>query len=303
MLVTGGAGFIGSHLSERLLAAGRRVRILDNLSTGKRSNLPSDERLEFIEGDVRDPSQVDRAVAGAQAIYHLAAVASVQASVDDPIGTHGSNFIGTLNLLEAARDHAVSRFLYASSAAVYGDTAQLPVGEDTRLSPLSPYASDKFAGENYLFFYARKYGLAATAFRFFNIYGPRQDPSSPYSGVISIFVQKVLAGDPVTIYGDGEQTRDFVYVADLAEVLFLALENGRTHGAVLNVGRGTECSLLEILEALERLSGKRLVRRFEQARVGDIKRSCASIGRLVDLLGYRPATELDAGLARLFNQP
>lgn len=302
ILVTGGAGFIGSHLTERLLAAEHRVRVLDNLSTGKRANLPSHKRLEFIEGDIRDEVQAQAAVNGVDAIVHLAAVASVQASVDDPNGTHASNFLGTLHLLEAARKYGVQRFLYASSAAVYGDTAELPVREDVTLNPLTPYAADKLAGEHYLGFYARKHGLKATAFRFFNIYGPRQDPSSPYSGVISIFVDRARSGKPVSIFGDGSQTRDFVYVADLVEILSRALTEERTVGAVMNVGRGAECSLLEMLRELEQLLGCSIERRLEPARVGDIKNSRADIGRLQKLLDYRPATPIRAGLARLLEQ-
>jgi UDP-glucose 4-epimerase len=299
ILVTGGAGFIGSHLVERLLAAGHRVRVLDNLSTGKQANLPSHGDLEFVAGDVRDSAQIDPAVAGTEAIFHLAAVASVQASVDDPISTHGANFIGTLNLLEAARRHGVARFLYASSAAVYGDTAQLPVAESSVLRPLSPYAADKLAGEHYLFFYARKHGLAATAFRFFNVYGPRQDPSSPYSGVISIFVESAKMGRPVTIFGDGEQSRDFVYVSDLVEVLYRSLENSATHGEVLNVGRGVECTLRQVLQELEQLYGRPVERRHESPRVGDIRRSCANVERLMRTLTYKPETPIGVGLKRL----
>lgn len=299
ILVTGGAGFIGSHLVERLLAAGHRVRVLDNLSSGKRGNLPVDGGVELLVGDVREAADIARAMDRIEAVFHLAAVASVQASVDDPLNTHASNFIGTLNLLEEARRRGVERFVYASSAAVYGDTSELPVSEDSAVHPLSPYAADKLAGEHYLFFYARKYGLAATAFRFFNIYGPRQDPSSPYSGVISIFVERARAGGAVTIFGDGEQTRDFVYVADLAEILYRSLDCRGTHGQVLNVGRGVECSLLRMLAELERLCGHAIERRHEPARVGDIRKSCADIGRLAALLRYRPPTPIGAGLERL----
>jgi UDP-glucose 4-epimerase len=210
VLITGGAGFIGSHLVEQLLAAGNSVRVLDNLSTGKRSNLPTHSQLEFIQGDIRDRSLVLDSVRGVQAIVHLAAVASVQASVDDPTGTHETNFDGTLHLLEAARKEQIRRFLYASSAAVYGDNTRLPLVEDEILNPLSPYAADKLAGEYYLRFYHAKFGIETTAFRFFNIFGPRQDPSSPYSGVISIFVERVSQDEPVTLFGDGRQTRDFV---------------------------------------------------------------------------------------------
>lgn len=299
ILVTGGAGFIGSHLVERLLAAGHQVRVLDDLSTGKQSNLPAHDGLEFLLGDISKADEVAPAIRGTEAVFHLAAVASVQASVDDPVATHNANMVGTLNLLEAARRNGVRRFLYASSAAVYGDTSTLPISEDTPTQPLSPYAADKLASEHYLFFYARKYGLKATAFRFFNIFGPRQDPSSPYSGVISIFVERVRAGRPVTVFGDGHQTRDFVYVGDLVEILWRSLDRMETAGQVINVGRGIECSLLELLEALERLSGRRIERKHEPPRMGDIRRSCAGVERLAQLLGYEPSTSIKDGLARL----
>lgn len=299
VLITGGAGFIGSHLAERLLAHGHRVRVLDNLSTGKRTNLPVHDALEFMEGDVRDREPVEKAVRECDAIVHLAAVASVQASIDDPQGTHASNFLGTLNLLEASHRAGVRRFLYASSAAVYGDAPDLPVSEEARLNPLSPYAADKLAGEHYLFFYARRYDIAATAFRFFNIYGPRQDPHSPYSGVISVFVNRACAGQPITLFGDGEQTRDFVYVADLAEILNDALEGPTPSASVVNVGRGVECSLMQLLRELERIFGRSIERRHAPVRVGDIRRSCANVDRLRQWRGGVPVTALGTGLARL----
>lgn len=301
ILVTGGAGFIGSHLTDRLLAVGHDVRVLDNLSSGTRANLPAHARLNFIHGDIRDVGQVEQAVRGMDAIFHLAAVASVQASVDDPVATHGANFVGTLNLLEAARRQRVARFIYASSAAVYGDLADLPVREDSFPRPLSPYAADKLAGEYYLAFYARAYGTHATAFRFFNIYGPRQDPSSPYSGVISIFVERARAGQPVTIFGDGKQTRDFVYVADLIEILLRTLADERAVGQSMNVGRGVQCSLLEMLDELERLQGRPIPRRHEPARVGDIRHSCADVAQLRRILAYVPETPIGVGLSRLVN--
>jgi UDP-glucose 4-epimerase len=299
ILVTGGAGFIGSHLVGRLIAASHDVRVLDNLSSGKRTNLPADGGMDFIEGDIRDVDTVRSAMDGIEAVYHLAAVASVQASVDDPIGTHGSNFIGTLNLLEAARRRGARRFIYASSAAVYGDTDRLPVSEETLTRPLSPYAADKLTGEHYLSFYAQKHGLGTTAFRFFNIYGPRQDASSPYSGVISIFVERIRRGEAVTIFGDGRQTRDFVYVRDLIDALTASLTNEGMNGTVINVGRGVECSLLELLATLERLVGRRVPRRHEAQRVGDILRSCADMSRFNSMLRYVPDTTMDVGLAEL----
>jgi len=299
VLITGGAGFIGSHLAENLLAAGNGVWVLDNLSTGKRENLPAHSRLEFVQGDIRDRSLVADTARGMDAIVHLAAVASVQASMDDPIGTHETNFDGTLNLLEAARKEHIRRFVYASSAAVYGDNTRLPLVENEILDPLSPYAADKLAGEYYLRFYHAKFGIETTAFRFFNIFGPRQDPSSPYSGVISIFIERVSRGEPATVFGDGQQTRDFVYVGDLVKLLAQALLGTQTAGQVINVGRGKQCSLLELLEALEKLTGKPVGRTFAAARLGDIVHSRADISRLVRLLGKAPETDMVTGLGEI----
>lgn len=300
VLVTGGAGFIGSHLVDALLAVGTRVRVLDNLSTGKRANLPAEhERLEFVRGDIRESDVVQRAAAGVDAVVHLAAVASVQASVDDPRGTHETNLVGTLNVLEGARIHGVRRIVYASSAAIYGDEAALPVREDSRPNPLTPYAADKLSGEYYLGFYGRKFGIVGTAFRFFNIYGPRQDPSSPYSGVISIFVDRLRERRPVTLFGDGNQTRDFVYVGDLVDILVRSLTEAKFAGQTINVGRGVECSLLQLLSALERAVGATIERQHAPPRVGDIVRSCAAVDRLRAIAGMTPPTEIDRGLARL----
>ena len=233
------------------------------------------------------------------AVVHLAAVASVQASIDNPIRTHQVNFDGTLNLLEAARGARVGRFLYACSAAVYGDTASIPVSEQTPPNPLSPYAVDKLTGEYYLLHYYRKYRLAATSFRFFNIYGPRQDPSSPYSGVISIFVDRLQRNQPVTVYGDGSQTRDFVYVADLAELLARAAHGPEGVGGIFNVGTGKSHSLLQLLDHLEKLSGKKIGRHHEPARLGDIEHSCADVSRLKQVLGGAPAMPFEHGLKKL----
>lgn len=303
VLITGGAGFIGSHLVERLLDSGAAVRILDNLTTGKRENLPAGiNRYEFVHGDIRDETTVSDSVRGMDAVVHLAAVASVQASVDQPMETHRTNFDGTLNLLEASRRHGIKRLLYASSAAIYGDTTQLPVSEQTDPKPLSPYAVDKLSGEYYLRYYFNKFGLAGTSFRFFNIYGPRQDPSSPYSGVISIFVDRLRRGEPVTVFGDGTQTRDFVYVADLVALLAKALHDVHGAGEVFNVGTGTRHSLLQLLEHLESLSGEKVVRRHEPARIGDIQHSYADISRLKSVYGFAPATSFGLGLKHLFVQ-
>lgn len=299
VLITGGAGFIGSHMCELCLRQGHAVRVIDNLSTGKRENLPPHPRLEFIEGDVGDAATVQAAMIGIEAVVHLAAVASVQASIDDPIGTHRTNFDGTLNLLQAARVNNVKRFIYASSAAVYGDTERLPVGEDAPLNPLSPYAADKLAGEHYLKYYQRKHGLAGTAFRFFNIYGPRQDPSSPYSGVISIFVERLRHQQGVTLFGDGQQTRDFVYVGDLVGILYAALLRSELAGAVLNVGTGKQQSLLDLLSYLEAMSGRKIPRTHAPARIGDIVHSRADVARLRAAMGAVPQTPLAEGLKAL----
>ena len=302
VLVTGGAGFIGSHVVEGLLANGCSVTVLDNLSTGRQANLPQHEKLTFVQGDIRDNAVVDKLVEKCDVVIHLAAVASVPASIADPIGTHEVNLVGTLNLLECARRHGGRRFIYASSAAVYGNTVNLPVAEDAPLNPLSPYAADKLAGEHYLGFYVREFGLSAVAFRFFNIYGPRQNPDSPYSGVISIFADRVRRSDTVTIHGDGHQTRDFVYVKDLSGLLVdTALSTSALQGQSLNVGRGTECSLLELLDTLEKGSGIEVNRKFDRARAGDIRRSCADPTRLRAFAGRVPATGLDVGLAELMN--
>jgi UDP-glucose 4-epimerase len=232
-------------------------------------------------------------------VVHLAAVASVQASIDDPAATHQTNFDGTVILLESARLNGIKRFLYAGSAAVYGDTAELPVSEEATPKPLSPYAVDKLDGEIYLLDCFKKYGLAATSFRFFNVYGPRQDPSSPYSGVISIFVDRLLRKQPVTVFGDGKQTRDFVYVADLADLLTMALRDTRGAGGVFNVGTGKSHSLLELLGHLEKLSGYKIERHHEKPRSGDIQHSCADISRLKSVFGRVPSMPFEEGLKRL----
>ncbi len=299
VLVTGGAGFIGSHVSERLVALGNQVQVLDNLSTGKRENLPPSELLNFQEGDIRDQELVAECCDQADAVIHLAAVASVQASVDDPAGTHQSNFDGTLNLLEACRKSDVKRFLYACSAAIYGDTEVLPVKEETALNPLTPYAVDKLSGEYYLGYYSRQYGLNTSSFRFFNIYGPRQDPSSPYSGVISIMADRLLSGREMTIFGDGKQTRDFVYVGDLADLLVESLARTDMSGSIMNVGTGKQTSLLDLKSALESVSGKTLKVSFDDPRKGDIKFSCAAVTRLVTCFGKVPTTPIKEGLREL----
>ncbi|HEY1027111.1 MAG TPA: NAD-dependent epimerase/dehydratase family protein [Pseudomonas sp.] len=301
ILITGGAGFIGSHLADALLSAGQRVRVLDNLSMGKRSNLPLDNPdLQFIEGDVADSRQVAQAVAGCDAVVHLAAVASVQASVDDPVATHQSNFIGTLNVCEAMRLHGVRRVIYASSAAVYGNNGEgVAIIEETAKAPLTPYAADKLASEHYLDFYRRQHGLKPAVFRFFNIFGPRQDPSSPYSGVISIFTQRAQRGLPISVFGDGEQTRDFFYVGDLVALLVQALNAERVQSLPVNVGWNQAVSLNQLLAEIGALCGGLPEVSYLAARAGDIRHSRADIARLAAQYRLPLQTPLRDGLARL----
>lgn len=301
ILVTGGAGFIGSHLVDALLARGHGVRVLDNFSSGRHANLPSGHpALDVLTGDVADPAALEAAMAGCTAVVHLAAVASVQASVDDPVTTHRSNFLGTLNVCEAMRRHGVRRVLFASSAAVYGQNGEgQAIGEDTPKAPLTPYAADKLASEHYLDFYRRQHGLEPAIFRFFNIFGPRQDPSSPYSGVISIFVERARAGRPISVFGDGEQTRDFVYVADLVELLLQALAAPQLEPGAVNVGLGRATSLNQLLALLgERLGGLPPVE-YAAARPGDIRHSRADNTRLLQRYRLAAPTSMADGLARL----
>ncbi|MBA1203110.1 NAD-dependent epimerase/dehydratase family protein [Pseudomonas capeferrum] len=301
ILITGGAGFIGSHLCDALLEKGHAVRILDDLSTGKRSNLQLHHpRLELIEGDVADAALVTRAADGCAAVVHLAAVASVQASVEDPVKTHQSNFIGTLNICEAMRVNGIRRVLFASSAAIYGNNGEgQAINEDTPKSPLTPYAADKLASEHYLDFYRRQHGLEPVVFRFFNIFGPRQDPSSPYSGVISIFAERTTRGVPITVFGDGEQTRDFLYVGDLVRVMVQALALETVEEGAVNIGLNQATSLNQLLEALKQVVGSLPDITYGPARSGDIRHSRADNGRLLARFDVSGSTSMVDGLAKL----
>ncbi|WPO46885.1 NAD-dependent epimerase/dehydratase family protein [Pseudomonas sp. S1Bt23] len=304
ILITGGAGFIGSHLTDALLAKGYSVRILDDLSTGKTGNLPLDNpRVELIQGDVADAALVARAMSGCRAVAHLAAVASVQASVDDPVRTHQSNFIGTLNVCEAMRQAGVKRVLFASSAAVYGNNGEgESIDEDTPKAPLTPYASDKLASEYYFDFYRRQHGLEPAIFRFFNIFGPRQDPSSPYSGVISIFCERAQKGLPITVFGDGEQTRDFMYVEDLVDVLVQSLETPQLEVGAVNVGLNQATTLKQLLEVLGEVVGPLPPISYGPARSGDIRHSRANNQRLLQRFKLPEPTPMSVGLARLLGR-
>ncbi len=294
VLVTGGAGFIGSHSVEALLAYGCRVRVLDNFSSGDIGNLPAHDNLEVIEGDIRKPEDLRRAMAGVGRCLHLAAQVSVAHSVERPCDSAENNILGTLRVLEAARDHGVPRVVYASSAAVYGEPESLPLTETARISPLSPYGLEKWVNERYASLFQTLHGLSSLGLRYFNVYGPRQSPSSPYAGVITRFVDCLSMGKAPTIYGDGEQTRDFIYVADVARFNLLALFADRD--GVCNVATQRRTSLLELVEALQRGLESHVSPRLTEPRGEDIRHSLGSAERLIDWLGEAPSYTLDAGL-------
>jgi UDP-glucose 4-epimerase len=299
-LVTGGAGFIGSHLVDALTAAGRRVRVFDDFSTGLRSNLAHVAPApEVLEGTLTDATAVARAVDGCEVVYHLGALASVAKSVEDPVLNHAINATGTLHVLDAARKAGVRRVVYAGSASAYGG-ADDPAGqgEDTPLCALSPYAAAKLAGEFYCQAFAASYGLETVRLRFFNVFGPRQRPDSPYSGVIAIFSSMLAAGQVPTIHGDGLQSRDFVAVEDVARALILAADTPGVSGRVYNVGTGNSVTLLQVLDALNMLLGTRVVPSHGPARAGDIRHSRAKIASITAELGFRPKVSFEEGLRR-----
>ncbi|MBF0144125.1 MAG: NAD-dependent epimerase/dehydratase family protein [Magnetococcales bacterium] len=299
-LVTGGCGFIGSHLVEALLAEGHAVRILDNLSTGKRENVP--EAAEIVIGDVADGGAVARAMKGADGCFHLAAVASVTLSNEDWLGSHRANLTGTIQVLEVARHASGGRpipVVYASSAAVYGDNPNMPLAETAAIGPLTAYGADKFGSELHARVGGLVHGVPTTGFRFFNVYGPRQDPSSPYSGVISIFVDRVGRGDPITIFGDGSQLRDFVYVADVVAFCLKGLGQSRTHGPVYNVCTGRSVSILSLAKTLFSLFGHEVEIRFAPARSGDIRVSVGNPELARQTLGAVAGITLAEGLGRM----
>jgi UDP-glucose 4-epimerase len=298
VLVTGGAGFIGSHLVEALLEQGCRVRVVDNLSTGHRANLAHlDGRYEWLDGDLADFAICQRAVPGVEAVFHGAAIPSVPRSVREPLLSHSSGPTATLNLLEAARQAGVGRFIFAASSSAYGETEQMPKHEAIFPSPLSPYAAGKLAGEFYVSVYAQTMGLDGVSLRYFNVFGPRQDPSSPYSGVISLFADAMRAGRRPVIYGDGLQTRDFTFVRNVVAANLAAYKSpGALKGAVVNVGTGRRISLLDLVAAINRLLGTNLEPQFQPPRPGDVRDSQASLERIKAVLGYEPLVDFEEGL-------
>jgi UDP-glucose 4-epimerase len=300
VLVTGGAGFIGSHIAEALAAAGARVRVLDNLSTGHAENLEEiGGRVDFVRGSLNDPESLRRALEGVELVYHEAAIPSVPRSVADPVETHLACADGTFALLVAARAAGVRRLIYAASSSAYGDQPVLPKVEDMPPQPLSPYAAAKLVGEYYCQVWARVYGFETVCLRYFNIFGPRQDPSSQYSGVISRFISALMSGGRPVIYGDGEQSRDFTYVRNAVDANLRAAETIGGVGQVINVANGERTTLNELLAALKRVTGKTDVEpEYREPRVGDVRHSLADITRARELLGYVPSVGLEEGLKK-----
>ncbi|MGH9391972.1 MAG: SDR family oxidoreductase [Vicinamibacteria bacterium] len=299
ILVTGGGGFIGSHLVERIAREGHPVRVLDNFSTGRESNLEGiGGDIEVIKGDIRDEKTVRRAVRDIGFVYHEAALPSVARSVEAPEESNAVNIDGTLRLLVAAKEAGLRRFVYASSSSVYGDSPSLPKSEDMTPGPLSPYAVQKLVGEYYCRVFSLIYGLETLSLRYFNIFGPRQDPDSEYSAVIARFLRDALSGRAATIHGDGEQSRDFTYVENVVEANWAALAVKRTAGEVLNIACGERISVKDLYERVKKVTGSRAEAVHGPARSGDVRHSLASIDQARAFLGYRPLVGLEEGLRR-----
>jgi UDP-glucose 4-epimerase len=302
VLVTGGAGFIGSHLVERLLAEGRAVRVLDNFAEGREANLAfaskHGDRLEVVRGDVRDLATVERAVQDVDVVFHQAAMRSVPRSVVDPLGANDNNVTGTLHVLEAARRAGVRRVVYASSSSVYGDRPELPKREDQVPQPISPYAASKLADELYASVWSRLYGVETVGLRYFNVFGPRQDPASEYAAVIPRFILAALGKRPLEVHGTGEQSRDFTYIDNVVEANWQAAAAPRAAGEVFNVGAGSRISLLDIIAQLEGLVGRPLERRHTPPRAGDVPHTLADMSKARALMDFAPRVGFDEGLRR-----
>jgi len=293
-LVTGGAGFIGSHLSEELIKRGHSVRVADNFVTGYRHNLR--DGVELMEADLADPEAARRAVEGVDYVLHQAAIPSVPRSVANPVESHRANVDATLNMLVASKDARVKRLVFAGSSSVYGDTPTLPKTEDMPHNPLSPYALHKQLGEQYAQMFTRLYGLETVTTRYFNVFGPRQDPTSPYSGVISLFIKALLDGTQPVIYGDGGQTRDFTYVGNVVDGVLRAAEAPGAAGEVVNVATSSRVSLNELLAVLKKIIGSDVQPIHKEGRTGDVRHSQADITKAQKLLGYQPTVGLEEGL-------
>jgi nucleoside-diphosphate-sugar epimerase len=299
--VTGGAGFIGSHLARHLLEDGRPVRVLDNFATGRRSNLRVlGDDAEIVEGDIQSYERVSRAVAGCETVLHQAALPSVPRSIQDPLTSNATNVIGTLNVLLAARDHGVRRVVLASSSSVYGANPKLPKHEDDPALPISPYASAKLAGESYARSFHNVYGLETVMLRYFNVFGPRQDPSSAYAAVIPSFISRLAAGESPVIYGDGEQSRDFTYVENVVQANLQALQApaAGVAGQVFNIACGDRVTLNRLLAELQAIIGSDVPAAYAAPRPGEVRHSLADISRAREGLGYEPTVGLTDGLRR-----
>lgn len=299
VLVTGGAGFIGSHLCDALLRRGDAVRVLDDLSTGSRANLPA--AVTLIEGDIADPTAAAAALEGVDGCFHLAAIASVERGVTDWIGTHRTNLTGTITLFDSIRRGRTIPVVYASSAAVYGDAETVPIGEDTERRPLSAYGADKYACELHARVAGHVHGIPSTGLRFFNVYGPRQDPASPYSGVISIFCRRIVQGTPIDVFGDGRQTRDFVCVDDVVAALLAAMPRARTEAPVFNVCTGVATSVLDLARLIARLSGRTAEIHHRAPRAGEIRHSIGRPERARAGLGLADPIPLEDGLPNVLD--
>ena len=298
-LVTGGAGFIGSHLATALVERGDRVRVLDNLSSGFRKNLEHlGDHVELIEADAADPEAMAHAADGADVIFHQAALASVPASLSDPLASHSACATSTVNVLTVAQRAGVRRVVLAASSAAYGDQPAVSKRESDLLDPLSPYAAAKIASEYYCKAFTQSFGLETVSLRYFNVYGPRQDPASEYSAVIPIFVSRMLRGERPTVFGDGLQSRDFVYVEDVVAANLLAAERHEAVGHSINIASGKQSTLLELIDAINAALGTELEAVFDEPRAGDVRESLADITQARKLLGYEPSITLAEGLHR-----
>ncbi|HEY4877723.1 MAG TPA: SDR family oxidoreductase [Candidatus Acidoferrales bacterium] len=296
-LVTGGAGFIGSNIVDELVRRGQEVIVLDDLSSGKEENLAAvRDKINLRIGSITDLAAIQSACAGADYVIHLAARTSVPRSVANPVETNHVNIDGTLNVLVAARDARVRRLVFAASSSAYGETPELPKQESMPSAPISPYGVTKLAGELYAQVFGRAYGLENTSLRYFNVFGPRQDPTSQYSGVLSRFMLAVIRGESPVVYGDGEQSRDFTYIANVVDATLRACEAPGSSGMVINGGTGARITLNEVLKLLEKITGSKINAKYDPPRTGDIKDSQADISRARDLLGYRPIVDFEWGL-------
>ena len=298
-LVTGGAGFIGSNIAEELVRQGHQVRILDDFSTGKREHIRDfANRLEILEGDIRDYPTIRKAVEGIEFISHQAALRSVPKSVDNPKDTHDINVTGTLNLLMAAKEARVRRVVYASSSSVYGEEKKFPQRESQRPAPISPYAASKLAAEHYCVLYSKTFGLETISLRYFNVFGPRQDPESLYSAVIPRFMEQAMKGEPLEVHWDGKQSRDFTFIADVVQANLLAAKAKKAAGGVFNIANGRSYSLLDLIRGLEKIMKKKLPRRHTPRRAGDVRKTWADISQAKRILGYRPRFSFAQGLEK-----